>query len=217
MSFFHLFKQNNTVWQTLYVTPTQDNESVKLAQADIMAKLDKFADMTDHWAHYDVEFMANEGLVAGKGEGVFDPDAQITRAEYVTLLDRAMKYEVAAGETYPDVPADAWYAPYVAAGTKAGIINGITADTFGVGSEISRQDMAVMILRVLNLKNVEIAAKDGEFKDGGKIADYAKDSVYAVRNAGIINGYEDNTFAPNASLTRAEAATVIVKLLDLLK
>ena len=119
--------------------------------------------------------------------------------------------------SFADVDGSAWYAPYVAAGVDAGLINGITADTFGVGSQIKRQDMAVMIVRILDGKNIAVTQTSEEFDDDFDITDYAKNAVYKVRDAGIINGYADNTFAPNASLTRAEAATVIIKLLDLLK
>ena len=75
--------------KTLYVSP----DMMRDAAASNCVTLNAFADMTSHWANYDVEYMANEGLVAGKAEGVFDPDAQITRAEYVTILERARGYE----------------------------------------------------------------------------------------------------------------------------
>ena len=65
---------------------------------------------------------------------------------------------------------------------------------------------------------VETTEKEPEkLTDYSKKTDYAKNAVYKVRDAGIINGYADGTFAPNASLTRAEAATVIIKLLDMLQ
>ena len=96
------------------------------------------------------------------------------------------------------------------------LINGLSADTFGVGSEISRQDMAVMIMRILTKNNVAVTETSEMFDDDSLVSDYAKDAVYKVRDAGIIQGYEGN-FNPKNSLTRAEAATVIVRLLEKLQ
>ena len=73
-----------------------------------------------------------------------------------------------------------------------------------------------MIKRVIDLKNIKVEAKEAIFNDNTLISDYAKDAVYAVRSSGIIEGYE-GMFNPKSSLTRAEAATVIIRLLDLLK
>ena len=214
-------EQNNSVWQTLYVTPTQDNESVKLAQADIMAKLDAFADMKDHWAHYDVEFMANEGLVAGKGEGVYDPDAQITRAEYVTLLDRAMKYEVTAGETYPDVPADAWYAPYIATAKANGLLNGLpTDDGFKPEQPITREEMALFTYNAIQAttKNDEwvkdLPTNFANFTDTAEISDYAKVALEYLIQTGIIQGVTETTVAPKGNATRAQGAVILKRFMQ---
>lgn len=177
-----------------------------------------FADMTPaHWAYENVKRLKELGIVNGDEKGNFNPSANVTREQFLKMLVEALGMEpVYSATSFDDVDANAWYAPYVAVGTNAGIINGITADAFGVGSEIKRQDMALMIVRVLNMKNIEITSADGEFEDDASISDYAKDAVYTVRSAGIIEGY-NNTFNPHNSLTRAEAATVIIKLLDLLK
>lgn len=178
-----------------------------------------FKDMDkNHWAYENVVKLKELGIVNGDEKGNFNPSQKVTREQFLKMLVEALEIDTAYSETsFGDVDANSWYAPYVAVGTKAGIINGITAETFGIGCDISRQDMAVMLLRVLNMKNVEITAVEGEFADNSSISDYASEAVYAVRSAGIINGYADNTFAPASSLTRAEASAVIIRLLDLLK
>ena len=177
-----------------------------------------FADMDEnHWAYENVKKLKELGIVNGDEKGNFNPSSNVTREQFLKMLVEVLGITPVYSKTsFADVDGNAWYASYVSAGTDAGIINGITSETFGVGSEISRQDMAVMILRVLNMKNVETSVSDSGFKDDTSISDYAKDAVYTVRSAGIIEGYE-GMFNPKNSLTRAEAATVIIKLLDLLK
>jgi len=195
-------------------TKVPEQEVVDTTPEDVLI----FADMTPtHWAYENVKKLKEIGIVNGDENNNFNPSANVTREQFLKMLVEALGMEVVYSSTsFDDVDANAWYAPYVSVGTNAGIINGITADAFGVGSEIKRQDMALMIVRVLNMKNIEVTAVGGIFTDDTAISDYVKDAVYTVRSAGIIEGY-NNTFNPNNSLTRAEAATVIIKLLDLLK
>ena len=171
-----------------------------------------------HWAYANVKKLQELGIVNGDDKGNFNPSGKVTREQFLKMLVLATNAELNSSNTaFDDVDANAWYAPYVAAGVSAGLINGITPDTFGVGAEISRQDMAVMIVRILDAKNIPVTETSEIFDDDTNISDYAKNAVYKVRDAGIINGYDNNTFAPSASLTRAEAATVIIKLLDMLQ
>ena len=212
---------NGTVWQTLYVTPTQDNNAVMLSQSDIMAKLDKFADMKDHWAHYDVEYMANEGLIAGKGESAFDPDANITRAEYLTILDRAMGYELVTGETFSDVPQDLWYATYVATAKANGLLEGLpTDDGFKPDSPITREDMALFTYNAIKAtkKNDEWVTKlptdFAKFTDTAEISDYAKQALEYLVQTGIIKGMTDTTVAPKGNATRAQGAVILKRFMQ---
>lgn len=189
----------------------------KVEEPDVTSE--NFADLPqNHWAYENIMKLKELGIIDGIGDNKFNPSGIVTREQFLKMLVEAAGIEEALSNTsFDDVDVDAWYAPYVAAGVKSGLINGITADTFGVGSEIKRQDMAVMIVRILEGKNIPVTETSEVFEDDSNISDYAKNAVYKVRDAGIINGYADNTFAPMASLTRAEAATVIIKLLDMLQ
>ena len=158
------------------------------------------------------------GIIDGVGDNKFNPSGIVTREQFLKMLVEATATPDSANAVkFADVDSSAWYAPYVAAGVDAGLINGITDDTFGVGFEIKRQDMAVMIARILNAKNIPVTQTSEVFDDDNNISDYAKNAVYLVRDAGIINGYNNNQFSPATSLTRAEAATVIIKLLNILQ
>ena len=214
--------KEGAVWQTLYVTPTQDNQSLLLSQADIMAKMNTFADMTDHWANYDVEYMANEGLVSGVAEGKFDPEAQITRAEYVTILDRAMKYELVNGESYADIAQDAWYAPYVATAKANGLLNGLpTDDGFKPEQPITREEMALFTYNAIKAsgKNVEWVEDmpDGwdAFSDTASVSDWAKEALKYLIRTGIIKGTTDTTVSPMDNATRAQGAVILKRFMQL--
>ena len=103
-----------------------------------------------------------------------------------------------------------WYAPYVNTAADMGIVSGIEEDIFGVGEKITRQDMSVLIVRYLKQENCELnGAAIDSFTDDGDISDYAKDSVYALKNLGLINGMGDGSFMPRANATRAQTAQIL--------
>lgn len=177
-----------------------------------------FVDMpSNHWAYENVMKLKELGIIDGVGDNKFNPSGVVTREQFLKMLVEAVDAEVKMNTTsFGDVDSSAWYAPYVSTGVELGIINGITDDTFGIGSEIKRQDMAVLIVRILNNKGIVVTQTSEVFDDENEISDYAKDAVYTVRDAGIIQGY-NNEFNPMDSLTRAEAATVIIKLLEVMQ
>ncbi|MBQ2967312.1 MAG: S-layer homology domain-containing protein [Clostridia bacterium] len=214
--------KENAVWQTLYVTPTQDNESLILSQEDILAKLNKFDDMKEHWAHYDVEYMANEGLVSGVSDNAFDPEAQITRAEYVTILDRAMKYEIVNGESYADISADAWYAPYVATAKANGLLNGLpTDDGFKPEQPITREEMALFTYNAIKQtgKNDEwlsdLPTDYAKFTDTASVSDWAAEALEYLIHTGIIKGTSDTTVSPKDNANRAQGAVILKRFMQL--
>ena len=98
-----------------------------------------------------------------------------------------------------------WYTPYIAAAAQNGLVTGREDGTFGVGDNITRQDMAVIIFRALGSNASEIH----EFTDSADISGYAVEAVSALYNMGIISGYTDGSFGPKDNATRAEAAKML--------
>ncbi len=169
----------------------------------------------NHWANIPVEYLANMGVIAGKGNGRFDPDSTVTREEFVKMIVSAFKYTNSGSDIqFTDVPASHWGHSYIKIAFENNIVKGLSETRFGVGSPITRQDMAVIIMRVVNDKQIELSGNASSFADDAKIASYAKQSVMELVAGGIINGYSDGKFRPEGPLTRAEAAKVIYALVS---
>lgn len=166
------------------------------------------------WAKDSILKLYEQNIISGKEEGKFFPNDEITREEFVKLVVCAFSIEQRKTDRFYDVLEDAWYAPFVGGAAYAGIVSGLESDRFGVGENITRQDIAVMLCRAGGLADAETAA---ELSDWESISDYAKGSVAALYQAGIVSGMGDGSFSPNANATRAEAAVMLSKLMDRMK
>ena len=181
-----------------------------------MPGIKEFADVEGiTWAEKQIEVLAGKGFINGKSEGVFDPNAAITRAEFAALLTRllALSGEVSS-MPFTDVPSDAWYAEDVAAAFANGVVTGNSATTFDPNGNITRQEMAVMIGRVLSEQGY-VAADTTEltaFTDSNAVAAWAKSGVAMAAREEIVNGNPDGSFAPAANASRAEAAVMLYRL-----
>ncbi|MGN0107830.1 MAG: S-layer homology domain-containing protein [Hominilimicola sp.] len=172
----------------------------------------RFIDLnTVEWAYEAIMALADNGIVNGKTDNEFYPNDKVTREEFAKLLVCMAKLENSAysSDHFTDVDADAWYSKYVNIAYENGICNGIGDGNFGVGNEITRQDMAVMVHNLLKSGNEAMNPLHTEFADDEDISDYAKPAVSSLSAMGIINGVGDNMFAPKDNATRAQAAVII--------
>ena len=162
------------------------------------------------WFAQAVEYCTAQGLMNGVSAEAFAPGGSTTRAMVVTVLYRLSGSPARAAEgIFPDVAADSWYGEPVAWAALQGIAAGRADGTFGPDAAITRQDLAVFLWRSLGSP----AALGGEpFKDEGEISDYAREAVRWAKSAGIVNGMGDGSFAPRKGATRAELATILMKL-----
>lgn len=172
---------------------------------------------SDHWAYDAVKTLAgaNPPIVSGYEDGLFHPDRHVTRAEFVKLIIHAFHFKLPeTGCTYADVSADAWYAPYVAAAQQAGFVQGTDQNLFEPEKEITRQDMAVMLFRVLEIKLISLPlGTETVLKDADTISDYAKAAVENLSGAGVINGTEGGNFEPLSPASRAQAVKMIYEMI----
>lgn len=182
-----------------------------------------FADLAAHWAKNDVELMASRHVVNGRTDSRFDPEAAVTRAEFAAMIQRTLDLDepASAGQTFADVPAEAWYAGAVAAAANAGVVKGVGDGTFRPEARITRQEMAVMIVRALELEGKVKALKRSEltdslmmqFADRANIADWAFEASATMVGESLMKGRAAAEFAPKANSTRAEGATMIKRFM----
>ena len=162
------------------------------------------------WALTAVNYLRDSGIISGKSNTQFAPADNVTRAEFAKILVNAIGIDVSGyNDEFEDVKASDWYAPFVSAAVKNGIILGADG-RFMPNHNITRQDMAVMIKRALNLDDSEFKEV---FDDSSYISDYAQKAVYAVYKRGIMKGSGNGYFNPRSNATRAEAAQTVYNML----
>ncbi len=182
-------------------------------ETDTKTDSDGFNDLSGFpWAEKAINSLFKKQIVSGVGDGMYDPYGMVTREAFVKMVVLAKgKYNESLISDYDDVERGAWYESYIASAKNAGLVNGISDTTFGVGSEIRRQDAAVIIARSMDNIGTE---SDYRFNDDGEISNYAKSAVYGLYEAGIINGMDNGLFEPKGNLTRAQAAVMIYNMLN---
>ncbi|CAH1202146.1 Endo-1,4-beta-xylanase A [Paenibacillus allorhizoplanae] len=169
------------------------------------------------WASDAIEALAARGIVQGVGNSQFNPENQVTRAEFITMLVNAFDLkDPTATTTLADVQPSSWYYSSIASAQKLGIVNGQSSTLFGVNDRISRQDMAVMVYRTMQVMNAHSATKNTltTFTDQASIRSYALEAVASMQQAGIIEGMDNGNFAPTSLATRAQGAVVIFRLFE---
>ena len=172
------------------------------------------------WASEAILALADKGIINGKAPNQFNPYDEITREEFVKILIGAMGYQ--PNDYLKNVFADAdesdWFCKYINIAYDKGLVKGVGKDLFGVGENITREDMCVMLYNALKLKISNISDEvKVPFKDSDEISDYAKTAVGVLSEYGAINGVSEDEFQPKGNATRAQAAKVIYLVYDKLK
>jgi len=167
------------------------------------------------WAKDEIEYLAGKGIINGTQNKNFEPGRNITRAEFITLLVKALNLKAEVDSNFKDVSKDAYYYEPVGIAKKLGIATGIGDDLFNPKAEITRQDMMVICLKALEIsKNYEPSVNVSyldSFIDKDEISSYAVESVAALVKEGIISGY-GNKINTKGHATRAETAVIVYKL-----
>ncbi len=171
----------------------------------------KFEDLNSvQWAYEAISKLFAKGIVSGRTDTIFAPDDNVTREEFAKLIVTAFDLTAENYENkYIDVQSGAWYDEYIRIATANGICQGIGDGVFGVGSNITRQDMCVMLANAMKVKGYNLSDGELEFADKELVADYAYESVSSLSNLKIVNGVGDNMFDPQGIATRAQAAVII--------
>lgn len=174
-------------------------------------KVINLRDIKGHWAEKTITELVASGAIGGYPDGTFKPDQGISRAEFATIVIKAFQLPEKQGKVFEDT-ANHWAKNFIATASAYGIVNGYSDTKFGPNDPITREQMAVMIVKAAKLAEIQGGKT---FADSGKVSAWAKNAVATASEKNIIGGYPDNSFRPQKGATRAEAATVIVKALKL--
>ena len=198
------------IGKTTTDTPTVENPKPVDETASAFDDIDGV-----EWAREAINYLAAKGIVSGKAEKTFAPNDNITREEFVKILISAFGITGdGAGLDFSDVSKDDWFYPYLSKAVASGVVSGYDNGRFGTGDCITRQDICVMIQRIMQKAN--IASDDSEtnsFGDFDDVSEYARESVSVMSKLGIIGGNENKMFLPHDFATRAETAKMVYKAL----
>lgn len=178
-----------------------------------------FTDVAEGAWYYDYIVTAYEnGLMTGVSETEFAPDVAVTRAMLVAMvyqIEGSPEVEGAASELFTDVADDAWYADALVWCSANGLLEGFEGETFDADTVITREDVAVM-LYAYELYNGAEEVTDAEltWADASDVSEDAVAAVAYCTESGLMNGVTETEFAPDGSATRAQCATVLVRLFE---
>lgn len=171
------------------------------------------------WYEEAVKFTAQKNIFGGTGDGNFEPDQTLTRGMLVTLLHRLENTPKAENANFEDVAQDMWYFDAVNWAKETQITTGTENGKFDPEANITRQQLAAMLFRYANHKNLVSKQPSADvleaFADYADVSEYSKQAVAWAVEAGILNGTPEKTLNPQATATRAETAVILMRFCKL--
>ena len=176
----------------------------------------KYQDVSDtSWYSAAVEYVTEKGYMTGVSEDSFAPNTPVTRAMFVTVLAKVagVKGLDDTASVFSDVPAGKWYTGSVAWAAQNGIVSGVSATEFAPNRKITRQDMCLILSKFVQVMEYELPQNGAaSFNDAATISSYARGAVAECTAANLIAGFSDGTFRPKGTATRAQIASIIMRL-----
>lgn len=178
-----------------------------------------FADTGSHWASAAIEELASRYIIEAGLNGYYGPNVDITRGEFAVMVARAfgLESEADAASRFRDIGSNHAIAASIGAATKAGIINGYVDGTFKPNNHITREQMAVMVVRAMEVAGKPASYNSSvlqKFKDRNKIGGYAREAVIQAVSSGLIAGVSHDSFNPAGKASRAQAAVMLQRVLQ---
>lgn len=176
------------------------------------------SDIDGHWAQQQILTFAENGYIAGDGTGNYLPNQFMTRAQFAAVINRVMGYteESPSIANYTDVEDSAWYRSDLAKALSAGYMSGTSATTMSPNQPVTREQAAVMIVRLLEENtSVDLSVLD-DFTDRGDISAFAVNAMAKLISDGYLYG-ADGKLMPQKSMTRAEGIALLSRSMDALK
>lgn len=164
------------------------------------------------WAETYLRSLYDNGIMSGDTNGNMNPDNDITRAEFVTMLNKGMGYHETTGKVnFRDIKGTEWYANEIDIATTQGYFVGSGRNVSGASDNLTREQAVAFLTR--NLKYEEDDRVNTDFVDGINFPTWSRGSINAATDKGVVSGYQDGTFRPKDNITRAEAGTILYNAL----
>lgn len=169
-----------------------------------------------HWAYESINALYERRIINGKGDGIFAPDDFVTRAEAAKIIVSIINKDNVTGNAseFADVSSDSWAYEYINTASAAGIITGYDDGNFHADSNITRQDLCVMIYRAMRFNGHEFQSVELNFPDRDQISDYAYEAVSGLYSEHIVSGMDSGAFEPGQYATRAQLANIVYSILN---
>jgi len=168
------------------------------------------------WARKEIEALAARGVIDGIGNNLYAPLAFATRGEFVKLLVKAFGLEAEFDENFTDVTENDFFYNEAGIAKALGLIKGYGDGRFGPNDKITREDMVVILSRLLDMKGKDFEKADlselDKFADKSEIASYSKEVLASFVKNEIIKGYGDFV-NPKGNTNRAEMAVILYRIL----
>jgi hypothetical protein len=184
--------------------------ALSLSFAGIASATSVPKDIVGHWAQKQLYNWVNQGLINGYKDGSVKPNSTITRAEFITLVNKVNHFDKQAPISFKDVKEGDWFYAELAKAKAAGYISGYEDGTIRPNADISRQEAAVILAKTANLETAKSTSVD--FMDASMFESWSKNAVETIVAKGYMKGYPDKTFKPTHSITRAEAVVALANL-----
>ena len=165
-----------------------------------------FKDVYRHWAYDDITFLYEKGLIGGYQDKTFRPNAKITRAEVTAILERWLNLPGSQKNPFWDVTSKHWAYDDILAASAGGVISGYADGTFRAEQSITRAELASLLSRVFG----DSYLQGSGFQDV-ESSHWAYDAIVAMQGQGLISGYSDGLFKPEAPVTRAEFSAMLAR------
>jgi len=172
---------------------------------------------TGHWAYGVIRDLSARQVVEAAGAGQFGLNGKLTRAAFTAMLAKGFGLKPIEGSGFSDVTADSGYAGYIAAARQAGWVNGESSGIFNPDGAITREQMAVMMMRALVGSVQSNDRSPAAFKDDAAISSWAQDAVRTAAKLGLLKGKSSGRFAPLDQAVRSEGAQAIFNLIAYLE
>lgn len=194
-----------------------DEEAPMDDQTEAPVAKESRTDISGHWAESMIRNAMQKGIMTGVGNGDFAPNAAMTRGMLITALGRmeGVKAGMYEGGSFADVKQEDYFASFVAWAVAENIASGMSETVFAPNAEVTREQLAVFLYQYAQKKGIALTGESKTFTDAEGISGWAKDAVAALTGAGLLNGRPDGSFNAKGKATRAEVATVLVKLAEM--